>query len=305
MQKIVGIHKYNTVKGINMNKRTVNIVSLVILLSMICAILEMCLYYFVPQHFVTVIFAIVTSLCLSHFFLESSLNYDYNFIHSIFMVISSIIFGIAVYAVSPNQWIHYDFSLVILVLANWLTPFIYCTIRDLFDRGPRFDGYHVFFRRMSVLFIVMYIFVIVKQYFITPIVPPYPDSPFGAHNFIPFMSTGSYIETALNDGTSLIPLFAYMAEVICIGIPFGYFARTCCRKVPFILRILIYMVYPLILETAQYVTNIGRADIDDYVMTLIGIVIGLIIFHIMNALYQTMASRDFMIGRNQQQKHFY
>lgn len=288
-----------------MNKRTVNIVSLAILLSLICIILEMCLYYFIPEHFITVIFASVASLFLSHFFLETSLNYDYNFIHSAFMVISSILFGAGVYVIQPNQWLKYDFWLVILVLMNWLIPFIYCSIRDLFDKGPRFDGYHVFFRRMSILFLTVYLLVILKQYFITPIVPPYPDAPFGAHNFIPFMSTGSYIETALKEGTNLFTLFAYIVEMVCMGIPFGYFFRTYCRKVPCVLRIFMYIAFPLILEGIQYKTGLGRASIDDYVMTLIGIVIGLVIFHLMNSLYQAMASRDFMIERNKQQKHFY
>lgn len=288
-----------------MNKRSVNIISLVILLSLICFIMEMCLYYFIPQHYVTIVFAVVTSLILSHFFLESSLNYDYNFIHSSFMVITAVLFGTVIYAIQPNQWISYDFSLVILVLVNWLTPFIYCSIRDLFDRGPRFDGYHIFFRRMCISFAVIYILALAKQYFITPIVPPYDAYPFGAHNFIPFMATGTYIESALNDGKSLIPIIVYISEMICLGIPFGFFARTCCHKVPLIVRLLIYLAFPAILETIQYYAGIGHSDIDDYVMTLIGIIIGLIIFHIINAIYQSMTSRDFMVSRNKQQKHFY
>ena len=60
------------------------------------------------------------------------------------MVITSLAFGIIVYIIQPNQWIIYDYSIVVLILANWLIPFIYCCIRDLFDRGPRFDDFNLF-----------------------------------------------------------------------------------------------------------------------------------------------------------------
>ena len=154
-----------------MNKRTVNISSLVLLLSLLSLITTMCLYYLVPRHYVSVIFAGVASVLLAHFFLESSLNYDYNFLHAASMTISTLVFAIAIYVIQPNEWICFDFWLPCLVLANWIIPFLYCTLRDLFDRGPRFDGYHQFFNRMCIFFTLLYIFVIAKQYFIRPIVP--------------------------------------------------------------------------------------------------------------------------------------
>ena len=71
-----------------MNKRTVNISSLVLLLSLLSLITTMCLYYIVPMHYVSVIFAAAASVLLAHFFLESSLNYDYNFLHAASMTVA-------------------------------------------------------------------------------------------------------------------------------------------------------------------------------------------------------------------------
>lgn len=143
-----------------MNKRTVNISSLVLLLSLLSLITTMCLYYIVPMHYVSVIFAAAASVLLAHFFLESSLNYDYNFLHAASMTVTTLIFAIVIYLIQPNEWITFDFWLPCLVLINWLVPFLYCTLRDLFDRGPRFDGYHKFFNRMCIFFTFIYIFVI-------------------------------------------------------------------------------------------------------------------------------------------------
>ena len=187
-----------------MNNRAVNISSLVILLSLVSFIAEACLYYLINYHWVSILFAVLFSVGLSHFCLESSLNYGYSFLHAAFMVTITFIFSAVIYLIQPNQWIHYDFSMVVLVLVNWITPFIYCNIRDMLDRGPRFDGFHLFFQRMSILFIVFFLFVVVKQYFLTPITPPYQELPFGAHNFVPMMTTASYIEFAINSHTSLL-----------------------------------------------------------------------------------------------------
>lgn len=156
-----------------MNKRSVNISSLVILLSLLSFLFEMCLYYFIPQHLITVAVAAIISLGLAHFFLESSLNYDYCFLHASFMTITSTAFTIIVYLMQPNVWIAYDYSLIALIIVNWFIPFGYCFIRDFCDRGPRFAEYLFFFYGMSILFLIIYAIALVKLLFVTPLLPPY------------------------------------------------------------------------------------------------------------------------------------
>lgn len=288
-----------------MNKRAVNISSLVILLSLLSFMAEACVYYFIPYHWVSVIFAGVISLGISHFCLESSLDYGYSFLHATFMVISTLIFSVIIYVIQPNPWIRYDFSMVFLVLVNWIVPFIYSCLRDLFDHGPRFDGYPDFFHRMSILFIIIFLFAIAKQYFLTPIVPPYAEMPFGAHNFVPFMATATYIETALYNKISLLPLFTYMAEMVCIGIPIGFFCRIYFHKLMLFFRLVIYFAIPVILEIIQDCTGLGRGDIDDVTMSMLGILIGVLLFYFMNYIFQSVSKRDFMMSRAQTAKYFY
>lgn len=288
-----------------MNKHSVNISSLVLLLSLLSFIMEVCIYYFVPIHSVTVLFAFICSLGLSHFFLEASLNYDYNFIHASFMVITSLAFGIIVYIIQPNQWIKYDYWLVILMLINWLAPFIYCFCRDLFDRGPRFDGYHLFFNRMCSFFIVVYTLIIVKQYFLTPIIPPYKTPEFGAHLFIPFMSTGNYLEEILRSHQDILPISLYIIQLVLLGIPFGFIIKAYGRNLPFLFRLFIYIAFPAALEVTQFITSIGYSHLDDCMMFLVGTLIGIITFNAVSALYQNSAGRDFMQSRNVQKSLYH
>lgn len=296
--------KYTLSGDIIMNNRAVNISSLVILLSLVSFIAEACIYYLVNYHWVSVLCAIVFSAGLSHFCLESSLNYGYSFLHAAFMVAITFIFASVIYMIQPNQWIHYDFSMVALVLVNWLTPFLYSNIRDMLDRGPRFDGFHLFFQRMSVLFVVFFLFVIAKQYFITPITPPYRELPFGAHNFIPLMATASYIEFAHYSGLSLIPLLCYVAEMIAIGIPIGFFVRIYGARLPFLIRFVIYAGIPVLLEILQELTGCGWGDIDDVTMSLAGVLIGVILYYLLNGLSQSVSNREYMMDRNAAPNYF-
>ena len=52
-------------------------------------------------------------------------------------------------------------------------------------------------------------------------------------------------------------------------------------------------------------TTITLTFILSAVATIIGILIGVILFHIMNAAFQTIAARDFMISRAQQKKYHF
>lgn len=288
-----------------MNKRAVNISSLVILLSLLSFMAEVCVYYFISCHWVSVIFAGVIALGISHFCLESSLDYSYSFLHAAFMVISTFIFSVVIYFIQPNQWIQYDFSMVILVIINWIVPFLYSSLRDLLDRGPRFDGYIPFFHRMNILFLVVFLFAIIKQYFLTPIVPPYAEMPFGAHNFVPFMATATYIETAIYENLSITPLWSYIAEMVCMGIPMGFFCRIYFGKLPLFFRLVIYFAIPIGLELIQDTTGLGRGDIDDVTMSMFGILIGVILFHLMNTIYHSVSNREFNRNRTQSSNYFY
>lgn len=281
-----------------MNARTVNISSLVILLSLISLICECFIYYFLPQPAWSVLFAVLCSLILSHFFLESALSYSYNVLHTAFMTYGTLLYAIIVYFIPPNKWISYDFSMVVLVLANWITPFIYCTLRDLNDPGPRFNGFDRFFRQISISFLLIYIFVLIKQYYLTPIIPPFEKMSFGAQNFVPYMATGTYIEKTLLAGGNLRPLICFLAEMVVLFIPFGFFLRTFGRKAPFLLRLFLYLAFPACLEISQFLFGIGRGHIDDYVSALVGTLIGTLLYHIINGTFRIVAGREFAAERS-------
>ena len=118
------------------------------------------------------------------------------------------------------------------------------------------------------------------------------------------MTTASYIEFAINSHTSLFPLFCYIAEMIALGVPIGFFVRIYGAKLPFFLRLAIYAGIPIILELLQELTGRGWGDIDDVTMSLLGVLIGVILFYLLNGLSQSVSNREYMMSRNQTSNYF-
>lgn len=280
-----------------MNKRTVNISSLVLLLSLLSFLLEITMYYFIPNRVITILAASVISITLSHFFLETSMEYNSCFLHGSFMTITAVAFTVIVYLLQPNRWITYDYSMLALVLLNWIIPFGYCFFRDFFDRGPRFANYTFFFHGMSVVFLVIYFAALIKQLFITPVQPPYEELTFGAHNFVPFMASGEYLETTLNADKTIQPMITYLLEMIAFFVPFGFYAKVYTRRFSFFIRLIVYAGFPFILEFLQSITGIGRAHIDDYSLAVIGTLLGILIYTLVYKISYHFHKRDFLEDR--------
>lgn len=280
-----------------MNKRAVNISSLVLLLSLLSFLLEVTMYYFIPNRAITVFVASVLSIGLSHFFLETSMEYNSCFLHGSFMTITAVAFTVIVYLLQPNPWITYDYSMLVLVLLNWLIPFVYCFFRDFFDRGPRFANYTFFFHGMSVVFLVIYFIALIKQLFVTPMQPPYKELAFGAHNFVPFMASGEYLENALENGENIRPMLLYLTEMVMLFIPFGFYAKVYTRKQPFFIRLFTALFVPFAFEMVQYLTGIGRAHIDDYALAMIGTLIGFLLYGVVFRFSYQFHKRDFLEDR--------
>ena len=280
-----------------MNKRAVNISSLVLLLALLSFIFEVSLYYFVPIHWAAVLAAAVLSLVLTHYFLETTLNYDSCFLQAGFMTIMTTAFCVVLYLMQENDWISYDYSLLVLVAVNWLVPFCYCFVRDFADRGPRFDDYLFFFHGMSIIFLVVYFFAVAKQFFVTPLHPPYEALPLGAHSFIPFMATGTYLETVLAKGGDVAAMLIYIGEAVLFAVPFGFYAKVYTRQMPAAARFLVYFSVPFMIEMLQFFTGIGRGDIDDFAFAMIGTALGAGIYRLVAYISHEVNKREFLENR--------
>ncbi|MCR5354261.1 MAG: VanZ family protein [Lachnospiraceae bacterium] len=286
-----------------MKRKTVSINSLILLLSLISLIVEVSVFYLTQGGYVTVIVSWVLALAITHFCLETSYDYNYGFVNVVFMLVSSTIFAGALYLFG-NDLIQYKFSLVYMVLGNWVFPFVYSLIRYVADVGDRFTGFRKYFRKMIILFLVFYALILIKQYFVTPIKPPYASESFGAHNFIPYMSTGQYIENTVKAGTELRTEMYFLLELLFLGLPAGFLISYSWRTMHILLRIILYIAIPTVFELAQYAYGVGTGSIDDVCTFVIGEVIGIILFHLLDIIFEYVHKRHFMEPRDAIKSYF-
>ena len=54
----------------------------------------------------------------------------------------------------------------------------------------------------------------------------------------------------------------------------------------------------------QELTGRGWGDIDDVTMSLLGVLIGVILFYLLNGLSQSVSNREYMMSRNQTSNYF-
>lgn len=288
-----------------MRRHSVSINNLVLLVCILATAIQVGVYYFLNNPSLAVAVTIVLTIGITHFFLELSLDYEVCFLYSAIMVVFSLIIMIAIYECQPNQWISFHYQLIWVVFCNWFFAILYCICRDAADRGPRFENFVPFFHKMSTLCLLIYTATIIYIMFVSPLMPPYDVQNFGAHNFVPFMSTGTYLEETLRAGDDIMPMLIYIALVVASGIPFGFFTRLYLRKMMFLPRLLFMLLVPLFLEFLQECLQIGRGDIDDYCMSLAGVLLGVILFHIVDGIYRALGKQQFLMGKNKSFSQFY
>ena len=97
----------------------------------------------------------------------------------------------------------------------------------------------------------------------------------------------------------MFPLICYLAEAVCLYIPFGYYICAYFLKCNYIFRLFLYLAFPAAMEISQAVSGLGRGQIDDYTLALLGILIGTLLFHAMNGIFRSFAGRSILSPRNQ------
>ncbi|MEE3392168.1 MAG: VanZ family protein [Lachnospiraceae bacterium] len=268
-----------------MKKKTVSISSVTVVISLLFVLLSICLYYFVDEHAVFVIFSAVFSILITAFSLLESGSYRYVPISSSITAAGLSIFGVILFN-ADNKYISFDMSIVAAVCIMILVPFILCVVWDTFDRRIRFEGFNFFFHVMTIIIGVFWLMVIFKQYFADPLPLPYTFKPDTlSSELIPFMTTYNYIEAARSADISLMPEVRYLAELALMGAPAGFLIAVYFKNMRWSLRFIMLIIVPALLETLQVLTGTGASTMDDICVFLIGELTGAVIFHIMNGFY--------------------
>lgn len=277
-------------------KRSIKINIMVILSSLLYLGFEFGVYYLTDSAAYVFAIAALGSLILTHLFLEVALTYDICFLFTLFSVVPASIISALIYFNQTGHLLIYQNFLPYLVFLHWLLPVLYCTFRCLLDRGPRFVRYNSFFWKTGILLAIYYLPVLVIRSFLIPVEFPYTFT--GKEiMLIPFMATATHIEDFIYTGVGISSLLAYAGQILLLFLPIGFYGSILLKQLSPLLKAVLYLFVSFLVEGILWFTR-GTFMIDACIFRLFGIILGVLLYQLMNRLFRFYTREDFLYERN-------
>lgn len=277
-------------------KQSIKVNTLVILSCLLYLVFEFGIYYLTDSALYVFGIAIIGGLILTHVFLEAALTYDVCFLLILFSAVPASILSLLIYFNQTGSLLLYHNFLPYLVLTHWLLPVFYCTFRCLTDRGPRFVRYNSFFFKSSILFAAYYVPVLLIRSFLLPLEFPYTFT--GSEvSLIPFMATATHIEDFIYTGVGISALLSYVLRILLLFLPIGFYGTLLLKELSILPKTLLYLFISVSIEGVLYLTK-GSFMIDACIFRFFGILLGVILFRLLNRLFRFYTREDFLYERN-------
>ncbi len=280
-----------------MQRSSISITTLIILFSILTVLAQFGAYYLLGPVFGVYSIAALFSLLFSHVFLDRTLNYESCFSYSLLNIFLCTIIIMLSYFSNAGSILPYHPTLIIIIILNWIIPLLYCIIRNLTDRGFKYTNFNIFYRNINIIFILFYTGLLIVLLFMKnkSFVLYYTD--FESVNMVPFLTLATLIEEYLNGYVALGTIAKYLLQEIALFIPYGFYTVLLLRYQSRSLRILVLLILPLMVEILQKVFHLGKGDLDDVILGLLGGLIGAVFYHILNRIYRSFTDEDFLHNR--------
>lgn len=279
-----------------MEKRTIKIHSFIIGVSILETFVLYSAYYFMNQLWISVLLSILLNFILCHIILESSLSFDSEFLYVLVTMLLTIGCTLLIYFNADRQLLVYHKYLPVLIFLQWLVPVFYNTFRSIFDRGPRFVGYRSFFIKASLVFFLCYGAVAAWELFLHPIQFPEPVSSV-AYAYVPFMSTAAYIQDYIYNGLDLMPLLFYIAKILLLLLPLGFYIQILLHDMPFVVKMLSVLLVPAIYLNITCFYGYSFY-LDTSLFGIVGYLLGCLCLQILNRIARSREKSSFLSERS-------
>jgi glycopeptide antibiotics resistance protein len=280
-----------------MQRSSISFTTLIILFSIITELAQFAAYYFLgPTVFVYCLAAFICFL-FSHVFLEKTLSFEACFSYSLLNVFMCAIILALSYFGGTDSLLKYQPNLILFIILNWLVPLLYCVIRNLGDRALKYSDFNRFYRNTNLIFIFFYIglFLFLLFFKNKTFVGYYTD--IDTINLIPFFTIATLIENYINGSLTLGAVIKYIVYDTALFLPYGFYAVLLLRYQGRLIRFLVLLFLPALVEILQQVFSLGKCDLDDVLLGLLGGFIGAVLYHIVNRIYCFFTEEDFLYNR--------
>lgn len=277
-----------------MQRSSIHIATLIIVLSIITAIVQYGAYYFLGEALIIFGITTISILLCSHLLLEHTLNYESCFSYALLNIFVNFVIILLSYYGNTDAFLPFNPILLIFILVNLLVPILYCITRYLLDHGPKFTNFLSFYRNISIIFLIIYLGVFIYFIFINnkSIILYYSN--FETINLLPFLTIATLIEDYVDGFVAIGTIINYLLYSTFLFVPFGFYGIMLLRNRNRWIRFMVLIIFPVIIEILQRVFLLGKADIDDIILGLIGGLIGALCYHILNSIFRMVKDEDFL-----------
>lgn len=173
----------------------------------------------------------------------------------------------------PNNNLLFTFAL------NWISINIICLFYRIFRKKIIIINFKNFVIISTIVFAIFYLYALIYIVFFRDVMS------IRKINLIPFVNTIiPYINGSSQTNLTIVlfNIFANILLLLPLGFYFAFFTYKIKKKINWFMGIVIISVISLIIETLQYIFALGVSDIDDIIMNLIGGILGILLFTVIN-----------------------
>ncbi len=277
-----------------MKKNYSHITTFIILSSIITVILQFTAYYFVNSFLLALGISSILCLLFDRILLQLTNNYGACFSYSLLNVLLCSIILLLSYLGSTQGLFPFEKKLYLFMLINWLIPHLNSIFSEMADTSDRTIGFNMFFRNNSIVFCIFYLFGVIKYLFLQNTDYFILDTNLNTINLIPFYTLATLIEDHISGQGSLTYIITHLLQGIIPYIPYGFYIILLLRHQSRWLRFTALLFFPVTIEVLQRITLLGKADIEEVFLGLLGGFMGALIYHSLNTLHQYTKDRDFL-----------
>lgn len=276
-----------------MPKSTSYTTTATILFSILTLVLELGAYYFLTVSIFTFLITAFLALLFSHLTLVISQHFESCFTYQLLHLLMWGIILFLLYIGNDSDFISFSLMLFLFPFMHWACCILYSILRNLLDEGGRLTGFRNYFRNSSVLFLLVYTAFLIYWLFLAN-----TDSRFHAEsfsiNFVPFLTLASLITDLIDKNITLSHIFAFLGDRALIYLPYGFFCILLAKRQSRLIRFLLLLLFPILLEVLQGLLAIGSSDIEDVFYGLLGGFLGGLLYHLLNRIYRNIKGMEFL-----------
>ena len=180
-------------------------------------------------------------------------------------------------------------TMLIASVLAWVIPVVYAVVFTWVEGISAMAEFSDFYKKAVCFFYIVYFGLIVYDMTLRPYVTLNEPSV----QLIPFATFAALINGVLHKTAGIGQLVEFLLIRIVFFLPYGFFIAMVCRKLMGLLRVLLLLVVPVLVELLQFMTRRGSCDADDVMFGFLGALFGMLFFFLFNWMFQSIVGRNF------------